>query len=485
MQVPVHVRALILGTVHLMVLLGATVAGLNVALPAMMEEFRVDITTAIWVQIAYFLAFTGGSFSLGALTTILNKRNLIIVGLVGDIIICVLIFFAPNIYLVIVGRLVQGLFRIFTWLTLQVMGVGGFPREQRGKAIGLSTMGSGLATLASIPLTGYVVDHWGWQWMFMGSAVFFVALIPAVLLLIPDEERRSDRPRIPLSRFDIPGSLLMLIGVVALVTSLQFIAKGITPALTIPLGLTGAIAIVGFVRVELRASSPIVQLSLLRIRGVLLGATQAALIGVVSGAFLLLLPLLFIQGYGWTAVYASSVLLFVNLARPPSALAAGWLSDRLGSPRVILPGALLTGAALLATALLSGNIVVQAISAALFVWGLGTSLMQTANARQIFSSLPQNLIYLAPSISLVLMMLGSTVGQTLAAMAIQRGAAAETASIIGNPQVVSAAVSAMVVMTAVFAVGMVITQLLPRLLLPPTPDPALLQRLQAQGPSDE
>jgi MFS family permease len=482
MHAPVHVRALILSITHLMVMMTATVAGLNVALPDVMEDLDVDVTLAVWVVLGYFVAFPAASFSGGLMSTFLNKKKLILIGLAGDVVMCVLIFFAPSISLIIIARFIQGLFRIFPWLILQVMAVGGFSPGQRGKVLGLTSMGTGLATMISFPLTGFVVDEWGWRWLFLGSSVAFAAFIPAVMLMIPNDEPKAERPKVSLASFDIPGSLLMMTGFVSLLIAFQFIAQGSNLALAVPLGVGGVAAMVAFVWVELRASNPVVQFAVFRIRGALVGATQATVFGLVNGAFLLLVPFLFIQGYGWTAAYASSILFFANVARPSFGLVAGWAADRVGSTRVILPAAMITGAALVLTALLGNNPMVALVSAVLLLWGLGLTFMSTANMKQVFSSLPRTHLHLAPSTHLVMMLLGSMTGQALTSVVVQRSATAGIGQGVVDTALISAISTAMLVLAAVFAIGVVFTQLLPRLVRPAEDAEEVLgRRLQNQS----
>jgi hypothetical protein len=94
--------------------------------------------------------------------------------------------------------------------------------------------------------------------------------------------------------------------------------------------------------------------------------------------------------------------------------------------------------------------------------GMGQAFMQVANQRQLFTSFPRHLLHLAPSTSLVLMTFGSTSGQALVAALLDTGQ--EPVEGVADPGLVSAVRVALVLVTVVFALGMVGSAFLPRLL---------------------
>ena len=443
-------------TMHL-----GTVASINVALPAMMEEFQVDVATAVWVQLAYSVALAGGTIPLGQLNALFGRRTLILAGQVADCGLMLLTFFAGTIYVVIAARFLSALVRTWPWLYLQVMSVGDYPPEQRGKVLGVTRLAHGAAIVISVPLTGWVTDHWGWRWLFVGTAVILAALTVAVWRLLPADAAAAEAEQpFELSRLDLPGSALMMVAAVGIVMSLQSFVKGQASALGVALGLVGLAALVAFFRVERRARTPILYLPLFRVRDIFVSSVQAVFLGFVNGAVLLLLPLLFIKGYGWTAAYAGGVLFFINLARPPSGLLAGWLADRYGSWRVIAPAALSILVGQLIAASLGLDPPLGLLVCSLLLMGLGEGLATTANLRQIFSAMPRAYLHLAPSTNIVLILVGATLGQAFVAAALELAGTSSAAG-AANTALVSVASTVLVITSALFAAGMLLAQLVP------------------------
>ncbi len=461
-RLPLHVRALLLFMAFRLVMGVGTVTGLNLVLPEIVDEFDTTLTVATWLQLAYFLALVGGTFALGQTTTLLDKRNLIVIALLADTALMIFSFWTHNIYLFIGARFLSALFRIYPWLILQVMGIGGFPTEQRGKVLGAVGFMMGLGILLSVPVTGFVSAQWGWRWLFMGSGVLFGALSVAAWFCIPPQPRSSDSPKVSFAQFDVPGSLLMMVAVIGSLTALQALVRGFEPFAVISTGGTGLLALGAFIWVERKTATPVVQFSLFKLRGVYTGATQAGLMGWASGSTQLMIPILFVLGYGWSVAHAAAVLFFLNILQPVAGFLSGWLSDKYGSARIIAGAAVIGVTGQVIAASMNASPPLQLVVFGLVLMGMGQAFMQVANQRQLFTSFPRHLLHLAPSTSLVLMTFGSTSGQALVAALLDTGQ--EPVEGVADPGLVSAVRVALVLVTVVFALGMVGSAFLPRLL---------------------
>src|SRR5215213_7619190 len=98
--------------VYTLIIISATGPGLQVALPRIMEDFDVSVTTAAWVIIGYSVALTG-YMTLGVVGTLFERRKLMIVGLLLDVVLEMIIFVAGSIYVVIVCRFISATIRSF------------------------------------------------------------------------------------------------------------------------------------------------------------------------------------------------------------------------------------------------------------------------------------------------------------------------------------------------------------------------------------
>ena len=150
-----HERALALYMLYFFSMWVATLGGLAVALPAVMEDFDVDVSIAAWFLVAYSLGLAAGTFPFAKISTLIDRKTLILAGIFVDVALMVWIFFVTDIYILLVLRFLHAIARVPPWLNLQVMGIEGFPPERRGRAVGLTMAATGLGILVALPFTGF------------------------------------------------------------------------------------------------------------------------------------------------------------------------------------------------------------------------------------------------------------------------------------------------------------------------------------------
>lgn len=255
----------------------------------------------------------------------------------------------------------------------------------------------------------------------------------------------------------------MMVGMVALLASLQLFVRGYAPNVV---GLLIILTIVGlgaFVWVEAHTRTPIVPFALFKVRGVMMGAMQAVTLGWMTASLQLLLSFLFIVGFGWSVSYAASIMFFMGVVMPISRFAAGWASDRYGSSVVVISTGVVAviGQFIISAEGTSPNL--SFIIGALILIGLGQSAMQTANQRQIFTSIPRDKLHLAPSVSLVLSTSGQSIGLAFVAAALVSGVSMASGTGIVNMEMVATASSAIRMVTVILLVGLAVAQIVPRL----------------------
>ncbi len=248
---------------------------------------------------------------------------------------------APSVELLIAARALQGVGgALLTPGSLAIIQAS-FAKEDRARAVGAWSGFSGVSTAIGPIVGGWLVQDVSWRWAFALN----VPLAAVVLLLgmrhLP--ETRSSAPE----ELDVPGTLLVALGLGALTYGTTTAGSGGWGATAILCTVAGVAALVAFVYVERASRHPLVPMHLFKNRtftgtNAMTFATYGALSAVL---FVFVLHLQVSAGYGaFTAGLATlpiTVLMLLFSER------SGALATRIGPRLQLIAGPLVAGAGLL------------------------------------------------------------------------------------------------------------------------------------------
>ncbi|WP_457030392.1 MFS transporter [Kitasatospora sp. P5_F3] len=313
------------------VLLDVTVV--NVALPTIRGELNASFTDLEWVANAYLLALAVLIVTAGRVGDILGHRRVYAGGVLLFLTGSLLCGAADTMTVLHAGRVVQGLGgAVVVPLSLAVI-YAGF--EGRARSLGIMLWGAagGLATALGPLIGGLLVDHFGWQWIFLINLPLGVLVVIAALLGIGDSGRPASAGRVS---FDLPG--LVTAGATLLCLNLALINGphwGWSSGGVLALFGGALLGLALFVLVERRAVNPIVNLSWLRrpsfggsvLAGLLLGTGMFSIIFYLS---------IYLQnGLGFSAQQTGLRLLPMTLVLILGAPLGGRLATLLGARNVL------------------------------------------------------------------------------------------------------------------------------------------------------
>jgi EmrB/QacA subfamily drug resistance transporter len=205
-----------------------------------------------------------------------------------------------------------------------------FEESARGKAIGTWSAATALTTALGPVVGGWLIDHASWR-----AAFFLNAPLAAIVLLLTLRHVPESRNAHGQNRLDWQGALLVTLGLGAVVYALiESSAKGWAAApVVMPLAL-GALALTGFIVVELRHSSPMIPLQLFRSRAFTGANLLTLLLYAALGGSLFFVPLnlVQVQHYSMTAAGAALLPLVVLLA-----LLSRWSGGLVGRSGASMP----------------------------------------------------------------------------------------------------------------------------------------------------
>ncbi|MGV8910800.1 MAG: MFS transporter [Propionicimonas sp.] len=371
-----------LGVLFVGVLMGALdIAIVGPALAAIQAEFGLDPRSASWIFSSYVLANLIGTPLMARLSDIFGRRAIYVLDIAvfaaGSLVVA-LSHGSGLFALLLLGRVVQGLGAggIFP-VAAAVIG-DTFPRESRGRALGLIGAVFGLAFIIG-PVIGGLLLGFGWQWLFMINLPIAAVVVVLAWRLLPHV------PMATAGGFDWPGMIALAAALGSLAYALGAIdtarfwssvaGVGVWPWL-----FGSAVAWVVLIAIERSAANPVFPLALFGRRQLAVGYALTAGAGL-GEASLVFMPLLAVAALGVAPSVASYLLMPVVLAMSVGSPVAGRLLDRFGSKAVILAGVAVMTLGMFLLGATSGSLAMFILSGALI--GLGLSALLGAPIRYV------------------------------------------------------------------------------------------------------
>ena len=396
------------------------------ALPELQRDLHTTTTWTTWIFTGFLLSSAVLTPLLGKLGDQHGKERLLAISLAVFLVGCIGAAAAWDIWSLIGFRVLQGTGGAVFPLAFAIVN-DEFPRERTGAAIGVVSAVYGAAAGIGLPLSGVIVDHLSWRWLFAVSAVVVLIALVAVVTLVPESPIKTP------SRVDVPGAALLSLG---LATFLVAISEGpnwgwSSPA-TVGLFIVAAVAFAIWVPVELRVPEPLVDLRIMAGRVVLFTNTTAFLAGFsLFGAFVLVPQ--FVQtptalggyGFGSTATEAGLFLLPGSILGFISGPFAGRIGRRYGYR---LPLTLGMGCASLGLVLLAEwHEEPWQVVVGMFIAGAGVPLSFAAMAKLVVDAVRPSETGIASGVNTVMRTIGGVVGGQVAATVLASRTIGDTA----------------------------------------------------------
>jgi EmrB/QacA subfamily drug resistance transporter len=443
------------------------------ALPSIQHSLNTTETGVTWLLTGYLLSASVATSILGRLGDMYGKERLLVITLVilaGGTVVSAL---ATSLVPMIIGRVIQGAGGGIFPLAFGIVR-DEFPRERVAGSIGILSSVLGVGGGIGVVLGGLIVEHLDYHWLFWIPLVVTVAAIICTQLFIPESP-----VRVP-GRVNWLAAALMTVGFCCVLIAIsETITWGWGSPKTLGLLAVGLATCAAWVLVELRSEVPLIDMAMMRIRGVWTTNLVAFLLGAGMYASFLILPQ-FAQlprrtgfGFGVSVVTAGLYLLPAALGMSVLGSAAGRVARRYGSKMAVIAGSGVTALAFALLAVAHGHPYDMLISAALM--GIGIGLAFAALGNLIVQAVPPSQTGAATGMNTVMRTLGGALGGQIVATLIADNVAHGLPTVTGFTE--------SFVLQAVFlAIAMLAGTLIPMMIdyQAATPPPVLDQRELAE-----
>jgi EmrB/QacA subfamily drug resistance transporter len=382
----------------------------SVALPAMGSDLQLSYSQGLWTQAAYLLVTSMLLIPAGRTA---DSRGPVRYYLMGTLVFAlgsVVAALAPDGYVLIAARCIQGVGGAFMFATSPGIVTAAFPAAERGRALGLNTTAVYVGLTAGPVLGGLIVTHASWRWIFLINVPIAVLTVLAGWSLL-GIERRARRAAEPLGgaeamsagtaprgadgRVDWLGAVLLGVALAALFVPLTFSPLwGWAGARSIVLLVLAVVLFAAFIMVEDRRKEPMLDLDLLRRNRVFALGNSATLLNYLAVFAVTTLTALFLQiSQGRSAQETGLILLMQPVLMALLAPITGRLSDRVGSRALAAGGMVLVAAGMAQLAFASLS--VGRVLLALGTIGVGMAAFSPPNMSMVMGSVDRSQLSLA------------------------------------------------------------------------------------------
>lgn len=345
----------------------------NVALPAIARDLHLGIAGLQWTMNGYLLTLSALILLGGALGDRFSRRKIFGWGLIAFAISSLACALSPNLILLVVARVFQGIAGGLLVPNSLALLESTFSGEARGTAVGQWASWSAVSTAIGPLLGGWVVDATSWRFVFVISVPFAIAGAIAVTIA----GKSIKETRIDTSSIDYVGAALMTLGLAAIVAALILGPdRGFKSAYPMSLAVTGIILLAMFVIVEARARNPLVPPDIFASRQFVgVNATTFAVYAALSALFFLLM-LQLQNNLGYTALMAGASLLPINVLMLVISPIAGRWAERRGARLPMTGGSLIAAVGMILFVLVRpGASYAGSVLPAAVVFGIGMSIL--------------------------------------------------------------------------------------------------------------
>ncbi|MDR6554582.1 MDR family MFS transporter [Paenibacillus qinlingensis] len=402
-------RGLLLTGLIIAMLFGAldgTIVG--TAMPRIVGEFG-GLGLMTWLTTAYMLTSTVVVPIAGKLADLIGRRVIYVTGLIIFIVASALCGMSQNMTELILFRGLQGLGGgIMMPMAMIIIG-DLFTGKQRAKWQGVFGAIFGLSSVIGPQVGGWIVDAWDWRWVFYINLP--VGILAVILIAIALPKHKS----VGKVKFDIPGIVTMIVGVVSLLLALTFGGSEYAWGSWQIIGLfvLAVASLTAFIFIESKAAEPILPVRLFKNRTFSTINGVGFLMAVGMFGAIMFVPL-FMQGIvGISASASGTVMTPLMITMIIASVVSGQFIAKIGVRKQMLIGMIVMAVGFLFLGTMGISTTKLIASSYMVLLGLGMGLVMPILTLALQESFPKSELGVVTSSSQFFRQIGGTFGMTI------------------------------------------------------------------------
>ncbi|HLR63323.1 MAG TPA: MDR family MFS transporter [Lentibacillus sp.] len=303
------------------------------AFPKIMHEFAINSTDVQWLTTGYMLTIAVLIPITAYFIDTFKTRNLMMSAMLLFLIGTLICLVAPSFPILLVGRVFQGMGSGIMIPLMQTILFLMYPREKRGFAMGLAGLVINVAPAVGPPISGALVNYFDWRALFLLTLPIAACILLLVFLYMRNVTEQQKTNIDPLS------ILLSSVGFGGMLYAFNQVEEnGISDPVTLAGLIAGAVALVLFAVRQLRLSTPILELRVLKVPVFAL----VAFVSILAFSLLIstetILPMYVQNAQQHSAFFGGLIVMPGALTLAVMSLFAGNLFDKYGGKIIALIG---------------------------------------------------------------------------------------------------------------------------------------------------
>ncbi len=381
------------------------------ALPTIQHDLHTTETGVTWLLTGFLLSASVGTAIIGRLGDMYGKERLLLWTLLVLAAGTLLAAVANTLAVLIAARVIQGVAGGIFPLSFSIAR-DEFPPERVAGSIGLISAILGIGGGCGLVVGALIVEHLSWHWLFWLPLGVTLVTAFCTWRYVPESPVRTP------GHVNWLAAVLMSVGICCVLIAIaQTTVWGWGDPRTLLLFAAGLGVCAAWVAVELHSREPLVDMAMMRVRGVWTTNLAAFLLGAGLYASFIVYPQ-FAQlprpvGFGASVVVSSLYLLPAGFAMGLLGAVAGRVAHRFGSKAALLAGASVTALGFGWLAVAHSHPIDMLISSTVF--GIGIGLAFAALGNLIVQAVPPSQTGVATGVNTVMRTLGGALGGQLSA----------------------------------------------------------------------
>ncbi|HSB56214.1 MAG TPA: MFS transporter [Nitrosopumilaceae archaeon] len=391
------------------------------AIPDFIKDFKINYNTSSWILSSYLIAGAVATPIVGKLSDVYGKKKMLLVIMVVYSFGLLVGGFANSFMVMLVARISQGIgismFPIAFGIIRDVL-------PEKKLAIGQTLFSSTFSGGAVIGLLAgaNIIQNYGWHATFF--SILPVAIILAFVIfrfihikaLVELETSSTKAPKVSI---DLIGALLLAVTVTAFLIGISFLEHNDSTAFEyVGLFAVAAVSLGLFILAEKRAKFPLIDLNLITNMKLLPAILILLIVGLCTFMVYQTMPILIRSptplGFGGDATVVANVQLPFMIILLVGTVFSGFILNKVGNTRLTAIGTIVSTIGFVS--LLFFHSTEFMIALTLSIISAGLSLAFVGGFNIVLLSSPIQFTGVALGMTLLLNLVGQSIGPSLAAM---------------------------------------------------------------------